>query len=69
MVDVLTSLIGSIAESARYLSTRDNHVVGVISRCESNESLQKRSAHDLTLLFIVVRFSGKHSEIPYSGKL
>ena len=66
MVDVLTALIGSIAESARYLSTRDNHVVGVMSRCESNESpFKKRSAHDLTLL----RFSGKHSEIPYSGKL
>ena len=38
MVDNLTSLIASIAESARYLSTRDNHVVGVMSRCESNES-------------------------------
>ena len=34
----LTSLIGSIAESARYLSARDNHVIGVMSRCESNES-------------------------------
>ena len=35
---VLISLIGSIAESARYRSTRDNHVVGVMSRCESNKS-------------------------------
>ena len=35
----LTSLIGSIAESARYLSARDNHVIGVMSHCESNKSL------------------------------
>ena len=28
----------STAESANYMSTRDNHVVGVMSRCESNES-------------------------------
>ena len=31
-------LIDSTAESARYTLTRDNHVVGVMSLCESNES-------------------------------
>ena len=31
-------LIDSTAESASYILTRDNHVVGVMSRCESNES-------------------------------
>ena len=30
--------IDSTAESASFMSTRDNHVVGVMSRCESNES-------------------------------
>ena len=30
--------IDSTAESANYMSTRDNHVVGVMSRCESNKS-------------------------------
>ena len=31
-------LIDSTAESASYMLTRDNHVVGVMNRCESNES-------------------------------
>ena len=31
-------LIDSTAESASYMLTRDNHVVGVMSRCESNKS-------------------------------
>ena len=30
--------IDSTAESASYMLTRDNHVVGVMSRCESNKS-------------------------------
>ena len=30
-------LIDSTAESANYMSTRDNHVVGDMSRCESND--------------------------------
>ena len=28
----------STAESVNYMSARDNHVVGVMSHCESNES-------------------------------
>ena len=31
-------LTDSTAESANYMLARDNHVVGVMSRCESNES-------------------------------
>ena len=39
--------IDSTAESASFMSTRDNHVVGVMSRCESNESRVKTSLSDL----------------------
>ena len=34
-------LVDSTAESANYMSTRDNHIVGVMSHCESNESLYR----------------------------
>ena len=32
--------IDSTAESASYMLTRDNHVVGVMSRCESNKGFR-----------------------------
>ena len=45
LVDVLNrGLIDSAAESANYMSTRDNLMVGVMSRCKSNKS-QFQSCH------------------------
>ena len=35
LVNVHRGLIDSTAESANYMSTHDNHVVGVMSHCES----------------------------------
>ena len=42
-------MIDSTVESANYMSTRDSHVVGVMSRCESNKSHSKSVIEHRTL--------------------